>query len=222
MVRAFSHFRYRYTGGERGRGRQLLLSILLGLTLAVFLIQRFDALLRPQLVALAETGILNRLALISNQAVTQTMTDQAFSYTDLVQFRSGQEGEPFTLSTDTVRLNNLRTNVLEYIVAQVEHLDSDSLGIPFGTLTGLDLFSAFGPNLPVRVLGVASAEGNYRNEFSAAGINQTVHRILLDVNLTVRLLLPGGIETVALSVPVCVAETVIVGQVPQTYLNLNQ
>lgn len=222
MGRVFRRFRYRHAGGERGKGRQLLLSVLLGALMAALLIQRFDTLLRPQLVALAETGVLNRLTLISNQAVTEAMADQAFSYTDLVQLRSGQEGGPVTLSTDTVRLNNLRANVLEHIVTQVESLDSTSLGIPFGTLTGLDLFSAFGPKLPVRVLGVASAEGNYRNEFSAAGINQTVHRIVLDVNLSVRLLLPGGIETMALSVPVCVAETVIVGQVPQTYLNLNQ
>lgn len=206
----------------RGERPQFLLAVLFGLTLALFLIRCFDASMRPQLVSITEARILNRLTAISNQAVANAFADQELSYADLVQFRSGQVGEITTLSADTVRLNNLRVEVLGRIVKQVEALDSDSLGIPFGTLTGVDFLSALGPRLPVQVLSVASAEGTYRNEFSDAGINQTLHRILLDVTITAKLLFPGGVETVSLAVPVCVAETVIVGQVPQTYLNLNQ
>ena len=69
---------------------------------------------------------------------------------------------------------------------------------------------------------MASAEGNYRNDFTSAGVNQTLHRILLDVSVTARLLLPGGVVETQVSTPVCVAETVIIGQPPQTYLNWNQ
>lgn len=209
---------------QKGRGErpQLLMSLLVGLALALFLIHSFDAMMRPQLIAITETKLLNRLTAISNQAVSDAFETQRVSYGDLVQFRAGQAGEITTLSADTVRLNGLRVHILNSIVRQVEDLDGDSLGIPFGVLTGVDFLSALGPRLPVRVLSVASAEGSYRNEFLAAGINQTLHRILLDVTITARLLFPGGVETVTLAVPVCVAETVIVGQVPQTYLSLNQ
>jgi len=205
-------------GGEKG---QLLLSALLGVGLALLLIHQFDASLRPQMVALAEAGIRNQLTRISDQAVTKALSAQALSYSDMVILQSGQSGEVTTLSTDTVRLNLLRAAVLEDVVTQTEALGSEALGIPFGALTGLDLLAAFGPSLPVRVLSVASVEGTYRNEFADAGINQTIHRVMLDISITARLLFPGGIETVELSVPVPVAETIIIGGVPDTYLNWN-
>lgn len=215
-VRAFVRGR-----GPVGRGRacQFLFPVFLGLAAAAFLIHCFNASLRPQLVALAEAQVLNRLTLISDQAVSEALSGQALSYSDMVIVQTGQNGDVTTLSTDTVRLNGLRAEVLDRIVEQVVLLDSDSLNIPFGALTGIDLFAALGPRLPVKVVSVASARGTYENEFSDAGINQTLHRVLLNVEVTVRLLFPGGIETIPLSVPVCVAETVIVGQVPQTYLN---
>ena len=93
------------------------------------------------------------------------------------------------------------------------------MGIPLGVLTGIDIISALGPKLPIQVISVASAEGTYRNDFSSAGINQTLHRIYLDITVTAKLLLPGSIVETVVFTPICVAETVIIGQVPQTYLN---
>ena len=207
-------------GRREGRG-QLFLSVLLGLGLALFLIHQFDAALRPQLIALAETRVRNKITLIADQAVSQALSDQALSYTDMVRLQT-DGGEIATLSTDTVRLNLLRTSILEEIVTQVEDLDSHFLDVPLGALTGIDLLSALGPALPVQVLSVASTEGQYRNDFTSAGVNQTIHRILLDVSITARLLLPGGIVETQIDTPVCIAETVIIGQPPQTYLNRNQ
>lgn len=203
--------------GERG---QLFLSILLGVSLAVLLIHCFDLLLRPQLVALAETEIRNRITHISDLALEKAMKDRAISYSDIVVLQTGQDGAVSMLTTDTSRLNALRYAVLEEIVSQLEGIDNHSLGIPFGALTGVDLFSAWGPKLPVQVVSVASADGTYRNDFTSAGINQTLHRILLDVTVTAQLLLPGGIVETQITTPVCVAETVIIGQVPQTFLQL--
>ena len=207
-------------GRREGRG-QLFLSIVLGLGLALLLIHQFDAALRPQLVALAEARVRNEVTCIADQAVSQALGDQPLTYTDMVNLQA-REGQIATLSTDTVRLNLLRTAVLDQIVRQVEELDSHFLGVPLGALTGVDLFSALGPDLPVQVLSVASAEGNYRNDFTSAGVNQTLHRILLDITVTAKLLLPGGVVEARIDTPVCVAETVIIGQPPQTYLNWNQ
>ena len=198
---------------------QVFLSVLLGISLAFFLIHQFNRFLRPQLIAFAETQIRNQLTLTANQAVAQTMNEQALSYEDLVIFRSGEGEAVTTLSTDTIRLNILRSAVLDEIVLQVEALDDRILGIPLGILTGVDILSALGPKLPVQVVSVASAEGTYRNDFSNAGINQTLHRVYLDITITAKLLLPGSIVETVVSTPVCIAETVIIGQVPQTYLD---
>ena len=207
---------------NRGRGKRnpFWISLAFGLAMTLFLIRWFDAAIRPQLVALSEAQISNRLIQIADQAVTQAIVDQKLSYPDMVTLRSS--GELFTLVTDTASLNSLRTAVLDAIIAQIGTIDNDPMGVPLGALTGIDLLSALGPRLPVRVISVSTAEGQYRNDFTSAGINQTLHRIMLDVTLNARLLLPGGVVEVLVSTPVCISETVIIGQVPQTYLTLNQ
>lgn len=203
--------------GDKG---QFLLSILLGISLAFLLIRCFDLSLRPQMVALAETSLQNQITHISDLAMATAMEEQALNYSDIVVLQTGQDGSVSMLTTDTIRLNALRTAILEEVVSQLEGIDSHSLGIPFGALTGVDLFSAWGPKLPIQVISVASADGTYRNDFTGAGINQTLHRILLDITVAARILLPGGIVETQIATPVCVAETVIIGQVPQTFLQI--
>lgn len=209
--------RWSHTGKKQGR-TPFWPSLVLGLAMAFLLIHWFDIALRPQLIAFSESQLQNRLTRIANDAVSQALTDQELSYGGLVNLQTTETLSTF--ETDTMALNRLRVSILENIIAQVENFDSNSFGVPVGVLTGIDLLSALGPKLPVRVVSVTSADGQYRNEFTSAGINQTLHRIMLDVTLNAKLLLPGGIVEVVVSAPVCIAETVIVGQIPQTYLNL--
>lgn len=201
---------------------QLMVSILLGLMLAAFLIHQLGLAVRPQLTALAQAKLRNQLTVISNETVANVLAQGALRYSDMVVMEPGLGGGIATITTETVRLNNLKSAVLTQIVAQVESLDAHSLGVPLGALTGLELFAGAGPDLPVQVLSVASAEGTYRNDFVSAGINQTLHRVMLDITLTAEVLLPGGMVESIVSTPVCVAETIIIGQVPQTYLEVRQ
>lgn len=111
---------------------------------------------------------------------------------------------------------------MEEITKQILTLDSQDLGIPLGLLSGIDILSAVGPKLPVRITSVASATGLFRNEFIDAGINQTLHRIILDVTINAKLLLLVGVIETQVTIPVCITEAVVIGQVPQTYFNWNQ
>lgn len=214
--------RWRRFSFHKKKNGQAYFAIMLGVLLALLMIHTIHNALRPPLVALTESRIRNQIIHVAEEAVGEVLYRQGASYSDMVSLQTGKSGEITTLSTDTVQLNQLRNAVMEQVITQVEDLDAEELGIPLGLLTGWDLLSATGPKLPVRVLSVASASGNYRNDFISAGINQTLHRIFLDVTILVRVLLPGGIVETEVMVPISVAETVIIGQVPQTYLNLNQ
>lgn len=208
--------------GKRRDRFQLLVATLIGLSMALLLIWRFDVALRPQLIALAQVQIRNHLTYISNQVVMDVLAEQSLSYTDMMVLKTGASGEIQTMSVDAVKLNNFRSAVVERVIEQACALDSQDLGIPFGVLTGIDFISALGPKMPVRVTTAASVEGHLRNEFLDAGINQTLHRIIMDITVTAKLLLPGGIAEIEIVTPVCVTEAVIVGRVPQTYLDFNQ
>ena len=174
---------------------------MLGVLLALLMIHTIHNALRPPLVALTESRIRNQIIHVAEEAVGEVLYRQGASYSDMVSLQTGKSGEITTLSTDTVQLNQLRNAVMEQVITQVEDLDTEELGIPLGLLTGWDLLSATGPKLPVRVLSVASASGSYRNDFISAGINQTLHRIFLDVTILVRVLLPGGIVETEVMVP---------------------
>ena len=94
--------------------------------------------------------------------------------------------------------------------------------LPLGTLTGQPLLSGAGPRVRVSVDSVGEVTADYANSFTSAGVNQTLHRVCLDIHATVRLFLPGEVLPVSVSSSVCVAETVIVGETPDTYLNLDK
>lgn len=222
MRRFFRGVWFRATPKRRRESGSLLLSVLVGLSMACLLIHAFNTALRPQLLAFTEAQVRNRLNQLSSQVVSQVMQDQSLTYSELVVLRTGQGGEVSTMSVDSQKLNLLRAQVMERITEQILALDTTDLGIPLGLLTGIDILSAAGPKLPVRVTSVASATGLFRNEFTNAGINQTLHRIVLDVTITARLLLPVGITETAITIPVYITEAIVIGQVPQTYLNWTQ
>ena len=203
---------------ERGSGRLLALVIGVGLALAVIFL--IDSALRPTLTALAQARVENAVTRIVNDAVDGTLTSEAISYSDLVTLEKDAAGQVSVLAADTARLNALRTEILDEVLAQVEQLDSQELGVPLGSLTGFATASDLGPVLPVRVLTAAVPTADFENVFTSTGINQTLHRIMLNVRVECTLLIPGGTVDTAVEAQVCAAETLLVGKVPDAYLEL--
>ena len=203
---------------ERGGGRLLPLVIGVGLALAVIFL--IDYALRPTLTALARARVENAVTRIVNDAVNGTLTSEAISYSDLVTLEKDAAGQVSVLAADTAQLNALRTEILGEVLAQVEQLDSQELGVPLGSLTGFATASDLGPVLPVRVLTAAVPTADFENVFTSTGINQTLHRIMLNVRVECTLLIPGGTVDTAVEAQVCAAETLLVGQVPDAYLEL--
>ena len=203
---------------ERGSGRLLALVIGVGLALAVIFL--IDSALRPTLTALARARVENAVTRIVNDAVDGTLTSEAISYSDLVTLEKDAAGQVSVLAANTAQLNALRTEILDQVLTQVEQLDSQELGVPLGSLTGFATASDLGPVLPVRVLTAAVPTADFENVFTSAGINQTLHRIMLNVRVECTLLIPGGTVDTAVEAQVCAAETLLVGQVPDAYLEL--
>lgn len=201
-------------------GWSLLIPAVLGIGLALLCIRAFDAGVRPLVEEIAKDRAKNAVTAIVNDAVMRTLETEAVAYSDLVTLQTDSQGRITALTTSTLRMNTLRTEILEDIVTQVDQLDSVELGIPLGNLTGLVSLSEQGPRLPVQVYSVAAAEADFRNAFTSAGINQTLHQVFLMVTVEIKLLVPGGTVGTTAEASVCMAETVIVGEVPQTYLQM--
>ncbi len=207
-------------GSPVRRGEGILLSAVLGIGLALLAIHMIDGRVRPIVIDMAGANATNAVTRVVNDAVSETLVTEAISYPDMVTLQTDASGQITALTSNFSVLNGLRTRILGRILEQVDSLDNSELGVPLGNLLGPVSLSGRGPILPVSVLSATSAEGRFRNEFTSAGINQSYHRVVLDVEVTVRLLIPGGRVETQITVPVSVAETVIVGKVPDSYLQL--
>ena len=194
---------------------------LAGLLLALVLIGHLELQLRPVLEAMAEAKVENVVAQALDMAISEEIGAQEILYEDLVTVERDASGAITALTSDMGALNQLRTGILEMVLPAVEALDPSGLSIPVGSLTGISLFSGRGASLPVEVEAVGSAHGTFHSRFTSAGINQTRHQILLEVTVSLEILLPGEALPAEVSAQVPVAETVIVGRVPDTYLGLS-
>ena len=202
------------------RGRGLALSALLGVGLALLVIAALDNALRPIVTTLAQAKTENVVTGIINDAVIETLSAEAVAYQDLVTLERDSSGQVTLLSTNSAKLNALRTQILQTVLEKVDALNSEDLGIPLGSITGLSTASDWGPDLPVQVLATATPTAEFRNVFTSEGINQTLHQVMLDVQVKITLLIPGGKTDTQVNAEVCVAETLLLGQVPDTYLEL--
>ena len=98
----------------------------------------------------------------------------------------------------------------------------EDINIPIGNLLGSNLLLGRGPKVPVKIIMLTSSYSDFRNELEAVGINQVKHQIILEVRVQIDVLLPWEVQSTEVVSEVLIAETVLVGKVPDTYLNLNQ
>lgn len=190
-------------------------TLALGIAIACSCIGVLEFRLRPVVEELAIVQVQNRVTGDINTALREVDAD----YNALVTTRQDQEGAVLAITTNMAAVNHLRNHVADRVLAAVENIDVHELGVPLGSLLDMDLVWAKGPAIRVHSLVAGTADVQARSEFTSAGINQTLHRILLDIHVPMTVILPGISVDTLVSVEVCVAETVIVGRVPQTMLS---
>lgn len=191
----------------------LAAAVLLFTALAMLAVLR----MKPVLLQVASTRASNMVSRIVNAAVNEAMAAGKLDYDDLVTLETGAQGSVIALKSNMMAANRLQSEISADVLRRLGDISTTDLRIPIGTLSGIALLAGRGPALTIRMQTVGSAEANFRNEFTSAGINQTKHRILLDVDVYVSILLPGFYTSTKVSSEVAVAETVIVGSVPETY-----
>ena len=173
--------------------------------------------MRPIVVDLATARTSNMVNRIVVAAINDAVDSGRIDYGRLVSFDKDANGHVTALKSNMAEFNRLQASISDDILQRMADVSTTDLSIPIGTLTGSPLLAGRGPCLHVRMQSVGTATARFDNQFSSAGINQTRHRILLDVDVHVSILLPGLTTYTKVSNEISVAETVIVGGVPDTY-----
>lgn len=194
----------------------------MGVALALFVCfwWAVNTCLRPAVETLAVSDAVNRVSLTISQSVARCVSEQNMTYSDFVTMETDAAGNVTSLTSNLASTSRLNSLLVEDITDELGRLQQEEFGIPLGTLTGWVIFSGKGPMIEVELLSAGDVTTQFRHSFEQAGINQTQHRVMLDVSVTIYLLIPGETLSTQVDSEICVAETVIVGQVPETYLYL--
>ncbi|MBR4081715.1 MAG: sporulation protein YunB [Clostridia bacterium] len=195
--------------------RRCVLLILILAALALYI----EGNLTEVTLSLAQAKARTLAVTVLNETVEEVV-QEGLSYDSLVRVITDDRGQVRLLQADTTAMNHLAARVSALAQSKLDSAENRAVQVPLGSALGLTLFAGAGPKLRVQVLPVGAIASRFDTEFQAAGINQTRHRILLTMTATVKLVIPTGAKTVEASTQVAVAESIIVGEVPQSFVDV--
>ena len=173
---------------------------------------------RDAICGLAETQVRNSTSDLINDAIDRQIESENIQYDRIVYFEKDLDGRITALKTNMSEVNRLKTDILNLINDEILALDTTDLGIPLGSLLLPEILAGRGPSIPVQILSIRNSDASFTSNFYAAGINQTLQQLNMSVSVDVAVLVLGETNYFTVTSQVVVAETIIVGEVPDTYL----
>lgn len=202
------------------RQKRLMFRAFTASVLSLIILLFADAKLRPQINSLAASRAVALAEYAIDSSVTDLLSSHGKLYDELVTVEKNNEGQVTSIKTDALKINLLKANLGRTIESRISEFRRYNIEIPSGSLTGIYMLAGRGPSINVKITLTGYAVCDLSNEFLSAGINQTLHRMMLNINGSVCVVLPDYSTTRSISTQFCIAETVIVGYVPDFYANL--
>lgn len=206
------------SGNSNNKKRKKLLKILVILIIACITANYIIQSITPIFERLCETEAKSIATMISNEKATEVM--KSYEYKDLVTIMKDNNGNITAVKTNVIPVNEIISDVAIKIQDEINKNSKNNISIRLGSFTGSKLLSGRGPKVNIRISAVGNVETDFRSEFKEAGINQTLHRIYLDVKCKVAILTPFNTIEREITNQVVLVENVIVGTIPSTYYNL--
>lgn len=173
----------------------------------------------PTIAALCESYAKGNALKITNKVVYNQIED--VKYENLIQINKNENSKVTSLSANVMEMNKISSLVAQGIQEELENMPEGSIVLPLGSIIGSNMLGGYGPKLNVKVLPVSEVEAKFKSKFESAGINQTKHSIIIEITTYMRTVSPIYSSTQKYVNEIVVAETVIVGDIPESYYNIN-
>ena len=154
-----------------------------------------------------------------NDSINEVIGEGVYGFDYFVTLEKDDAGNVTAISSDMAHINTLSTEILNSVIESTDN-GIIKINIPAGNLSGLNLLLNKGPDIQVDIIMLTSSRVDFRNEMVSCGINQAKYQLVLEVAVDIDILVPWGTEKATTVTEVIVADTVIVGKVPNTYLNM--
>lgn len=192
----------------------ILVCLLIICVLLMLLRKKYDSVM----LDLTKTQVTNSTSDLINDAIAEQIANGKVEYDRIVYFEKDLDGKITALKTNIGEVNRLKTDTLNIINEQILSTEHSQMGIPLGSLFLPELLSGKGPEIPVKILSIRNSDATFESTFTHAGINQTMHQLRMSVIVDVSVLVLGQTITFPVSSDMVIAETIIVGAVPDTFL----
>lgn len=190
-----------------------ILSILIGSFIYI------DDKLRPTITVIAETKA-EELANKSINKAVSSVIDNNIKYENLINVKTGEDGNIVMMQANSIIMNEIASKVALEIQSEMKKIKTTSTYIPIGTAIGSPLLAKYGPKIKVSIEPIGTVYVDFGTDFESSGINQTRHRIYLKAKTQVKVVVPLTTSTKEVKIQIPICETVIVGDVPQSYVNV--
>ena len=197
--------------------RKLLLFFLSILLLAVLLFIYFQRNVTRVLISISEATMRASTTVAVNDAVFYTLSDE-MRYEDLVRIDRDLDGDIVAVSANPLKINKIARDTASISQSNLKNLSLNGIPVPLGALTGIEAFAGLGPSIQFRIIPVSSVSCDFSSTFESVGINQTKHSIYLNVIADISIVMPSRTENFAVLTEILVGESVIVGAIPDAYL----
>ena len=201
---------------EFAHKRTVVWGVIIVALLSIFLFFNFHV--NPIIIEVSEASIRSLASKSVNSAV-QSVINNTNVYDELIQINTDSDGNITTFQVKSILINRLGKEIGKAALQNLETVGSSGVGIPLGTLTGVPVLVGLGPELNFKVHPIGTFSSTFSSEFISAGINQTNHRIYLNITGSVNIVMPTASKNVTTNTQILLCESIIVGKVPDTYLN---
>lgn len=197
-----------------------LLIVLIIIIAFNFIIYIFGKRILPIVLNMGEVKIKSEAVKIMNEESVNVYSEN-FKYDDIINIEKDADGNITMIRSDTVKQNYLASQVVLKCDERLSDLEDLGVKIPLGYLTNNVMFYNMGPKITVKMQQVGNITTSYESEFQSAGINQTRHKIYLNLTTTMRVIVPFNSKEVEVTCQIPVSDTIIVGKIPETAINMN-
>ena len=217
MDKIYSRTRIRFNKDIKNKSRKtikIFLILIISILFANTVIKKADPIMSSQCVAMARSVIIK----ISNEEVSKVM--QNYSYDDLLKIVRDENNNIKLIETNVNVVNKIISEIPNNIQKELDKEENNTFAIKLGNLTGTKTLSGRGPNIIIKLLNTNNLDTDLQSEFIEQGINQTLHRIYLNIRCVTIVSTPYKIFEGEVNTKVLLAERVIIGEIPSTYYNL--
>ena len=200
------------------RNKRKIIKILLILVIAITIVRAVLLSINPIIEEKCKTVAKSIATKISNEQATLVMAK--YTYEDLINVIKDENGNIKMIGTNIISVNEIISDIPIKIQEELEKSENNNFNIKLGSFFGSKIFSGMGPNINIKIQLDGTVETDLKSEFTSQGINQTLHRIYLDVVCKVRILTPVNVISEEIKNQVLLVEGIIAGEIPESYYNL--